>query len=65
LNLRTGDQVRWITNLNNAWLTYVAGDNFPTDQYDSRGGTFNLSVCDTINKKVKGTFSFVGTNGIS
>lgn len=59
----TGDQVVG-TNPNNAWLTYIAGDNFPTDQYDSRGGTFNLTICDTINKKIKGTFSFVGTNGI-
>jgi|GEM_PF-858358 hypothetical protein len=61
---KTGDQVVGFS-LNNAQLTYVAGDNFPTDQYDSKSGTFNLSVCDTINRKLKGTFSFIGTNGIS
>jgi hypothetical protein len=60
----TGDQVVGFAP-NNAQLTYVAGNNFPTDQYDSKSGSFNLSVCDTINRKIKGTFSFIGTNGIS
>lgn len=51
------------TDLNYAWLTYVAGNNFPQDQYDSRDGNFALTVCDTINKKIQGTFDFIGNNG--
>lgn len=48
---------------NNAWLTYKAGTNFPTDYYNSTSGTLNITLCDTLNKKIEGTFNFVGNNG--
>lgn len=40
-----------------AFLTFIdAGFT----SYDSQSGTFNLTTCDTIGKKVEGDFSFVG-----
>jgi hypothetical protein len=29
-------------------------------EFDSQSGSFNLTTCDTLNKKIEGTFSFVG-----
>ncbi len=62
---KTGDQVVGSTLGSSALLTYM---ETPTASYDSQSGSFNLSVCDTIGKKIVGTFSFVGkqypyTNG--
>ena len=48
----------------NAWLTYstyAAGNPVPTNSYDGTAGAFNLSVCDTVGKKLTGTFNFTGT----
>ncbi len=48
-------------NLNDAWLTYIAGSTYE-DQYNCVSGNFNLTSCDTINNKIEGTFDFVGNN---
>lgn len=39
-----------------AFLTYMES---PTKSYDSQSGTFTLTTCDTVGKKVEGDFSFV------
>jgi hypothetical protein len=46
------------TSGNNAWLTYADA----TTYYDGGSGNFNLTTCDTVNKKIEGTFDFVGTS---
>jgi hypothetical protein len=46
------------TSLNNAWLTYADA----TTYYDGNSGNFSLTVCDTVNNKIEGTFDFVGTS---
>jgi hypothetical protein len=46
-----------------AWLTYsnyVSGNPLPTESYDGTSGSFNMSVCDTVSKKLTGTFNFTG-----
>lgn len=47
----------------NAWLTYTTGINYPDDYYNSTSGTLNIAVCDTVAKKIEGTFNFTGNNG--
>lgn len=47
----------------NSWLTYKSGINFPNDYFNSTSGSLNITLCDTINKKIEGTFNFVGNNG--
>jgi hypothetical protein len=47
----------------NCWLTHLTGINFPADYYNSTSGNLTLSVCDTVNKRIQGTFNFVGNNG--
>lgn len=47
----------------NAWLTYTTGINYPDDYYNSTSGNLTLTKCDTVNKKIEGTFNFVGSNG--
>lgn len=44
------------TSFSDAWLTY-ADD---TKTYDSQSGELNLTVCDTVNNKIEGTFNFSG-----
>ncbi len=39
-----------------AFLTYMES---PVKSYDSQSGTFTLTTCDTIGKKIEGDFSFV------
>ncbi len=48
---------------NNSWLTYLTGVNYPDDYYHSTSGTLNVSLCDTIGKKIEGSFQFSGNNG--
>jgi len=43
-------------NFSDAWLTYDLG----MDTYDSESGKLVLTTCDTVNKKITGTFNFVG-----
>lgn len=50
-------------DLSQAWLTLVTGPKYPDDMYNCASGSFQLSVCDTINNKLVGTFSFTGNNG--
>ena len=50
---------------NNAWLTYLTGINYPTDYYHSTSGSLNVTLCDTIAKKIEGNFNFTGSNGTS
>jgi hypothetical protein len=50
---------------NNAWLTYTTGINYPDDYYNSTSGSLNLTLCDTVSKKIEGTFNFTGNNGTS
>ncbi|MBK7692308.1 MAG: hypothetical protein IPJ31_14790 [Bacteroidetes bacterium] len=47
----------------NSWLTYKAGNVFPDDYYHSSSGTLKISLCDTLTKKIEGTFDFIGSNG--
>jgi hypothetical protein len=54
---KTGDQAVGTSLGSSAFLTYMES---PTASYDSQSGSFNLSVCDTIGKKIVGTFTFVG-----
>lgn len=61
---KTGSQIVG-KDLNQAWLTVVTGINYPDDVYDCASGSFQLSVCDTVNNKLVGTFSFIGNNGKS
>lgn len=49
----------------NSWLTYKSGTNFPADYFNSTSGTLNVTLCDTVNKKIEGTFNFIGNNGSS
>ena len=52
-------------NGTSAWLSYITnnGNTYPDDFYHCSTGNFSLSVCDTINNKITGTFDFVGSNG--
>lgn len=43
-------------SFSDAWLTY-ADD---TKTYDAQSGELNLTVCDTVNNKIEGTFNFSG-----
>jgi hypothetical protein len=54
---KTGDQTVGGTFGSGALLTYL---ETPTSSYDSQTGSFNVSTCDTVGKKIVGTFSFVG-----
>jgi hypothetical protein len=54
---KTGDQTVGGTFGSGALLTYL---ETPTSSFDSQSGSFNLSTCDTVGKKIVGTFSFVG-----
>jgi hypothetical protein len=54
---KTGDQSVGGGFGSAALLTYMES---PTASYDSQSGNFNLSVSDTIGKKIVGTFNFVG-----
>lgn len=47
----------------NSWLTYKTGINFPDDYYNSTSGTLNLTLCDTVAKKIEASFNFTGNNG--
>ena len=47
----------------NSWLTYKSGISFPNDYYNSTSGTLNLTLCDTVSKKIEATFNFTGNNG--
>lgn len=47
----------------NSWLTYKAGNVFPNDYYHSSSGTLNITLCDTLSKKIEGSFDFIGSNG--
>jgi hypothetical protein len=47
----------------NSWLTYKTGTNFPVDYYNSISGTLNLTLCDTVTKKIEAAFNFTGNNG--
>lgn len=49
----------------NAWLTYKTGSVFPNDYYNSTSGLLTLTLCDTVAKKIEGTFNFTGNNGSS
>lgn len=62
---KTGTQTVKESLGDGAWLTYKENDgaSFPTDYYNGKSGNFNLSVCDTVAKKVQGTFDFSGNNG--
>lgn len=61
---QTGDQAV-AQNFESAWLTYMTnnGNTYPDDYYNCSSGAFNLSMCDTTNKKIVGSFSFTGSNG--
>jgi hypothetical protein len=61
---KTGSQTVG-NDLSKAWLTVVTGTKYPDDVYNCTTGIFQLSVCDTINNKLTGTFSFTGSNGTS
>ncbi len=54
-------------NFSSAWLTFMTnnGMNYPGDYYGCTTGHFSLSVCDTVNNKITGTFDFTGNNGSS
>ena len=47
----------------NSWLTYLTGINYPNDYYNSVSGTLNVTKCDTVGRKIEGTFNFIGNNG--
>lgn len=49
----------------NAWLTYKTGSIFPNDYYHSTSGTLTLTLCDTVAKRIEGSFNFTGNNGSS
>lgn len=49
----------------NAWLTYKTGSVFPNDYYNSTSGLLTLTLCDTVAKKIEGSFNFTGNNGSS
>lgn len=61
---KTGNQAV-AQNGSSAWLSYITnnGNTYPDDFYHCTSGTFSLSVCDTINNKITGSFDFVGSNG--
>ena len=60
---KTGKQIV-ATNFSTAWLTYITnGGLVMEDFYNGISGNFNLTLCDTINNKIVGTFYFVGSNG--
>lgn len=54
-------------NFSSAWLTFMTnnGMDYPGDYYGCTTGHFSLSVCDTVNNKITGTFDFTGNNGSS
>lgn len=54
---KTGDQIVGNAQGASAFLTFMES---PTAAFDAEMGSFNLSVCDTIGKKIVGTFGFVG-----
>ncbi|MEN9488324.1 MAG: hypothetical protein RL494_589 [Bacteroidota bacterium] len=52
-------------SMTTSWLTYQANDglNVPDDYYHSASGSMNLTTCDLVGNKLRGTFSFTGNNG--
>lgn len=56
-----------LADFENAWLTFIInnGLTYPGDYFDGTSGNFNLTVCDTVNNSLTGTFNFVGSNGSS
>ena len=47
----------------NAWLTHKTGITYPDDYYNSTSGVLNITLCDTVAKKIEGAFNFTGNNG--
>jgi hypothetical protein len=54
---KTGDQVVYNAQGATASLSFLENQ---TASFDAQSGSFNLTVCDTIGKKIVGTFGFVG-----
>ncbi|BAU52444.1 hypothetical protein [Mucilaginibacter gotjawali] len=53
---KTGNKTAGTTLGSGAFLTYMAS---PVLSYDSQSGALNVTVCDTIGKKVEADFNFV------
>ena len=54
---KTGNQVVYNAQGATASLSFLENQ---TASFDAQSGSFNLTVCDTIGKKIVGTFGFVG-----
>lgn len=54
---KTGDQQVGSLSGGGVLLTFYDANGV---EFDSKSGAFNLTSCDTLNKKIEGTFSFVG-----